>query len=540
MAPRDQSRAEAETVVETRKIRVLGSLQPGFDEILSPDALAFVAALAVQFGPRLSSLLENRVRVHDRIRGGELPKFLDETKGIRESSWRVAPIPRDLQTRRVEITGPVDRKMVINALNSGADVYMADFEDSHSPTWNGTIQGQVNLRDAVKGNIDYTGPDGRIYRLNQETSVLFVRPRGLHLVEKHIMVGDDTIPASLFDYGLFLYHNAENLMARRAGLYYYLPKLENHVEARFWNDVFDYSEKMLGLPKNSIRCSVLIENILAAFEMEEILHELRERVTALNFGRWDYIFSLIKILGHHKRFLLPERSMLAMTTGFLKACSVLLVETCHKRGAQAIGGMAAQVPIKSDPRVQEAIGKVVEDKKREASEGYEGAWVAHPGLVPVIMKVFEDSAQHKLGVSRELGPMPVNAADLLNTPPVNVSEEALRANIAVSLRYLESWLGGTGCVAINNLMEDTATVEICRAQLWQWIHHSAALADGRTVTLDLFRGLLREELARIESETGRAAFQSSRYSVAAGLLDTLVTASEFPGFMTLLAYDLLP
>jgi malate synthase len=539
LTPREPAHAEAETVVEPRRIRVLGQLQPGFEEILNPDALAYIASLTVEFGPRLRALLDDRERIHERIRGGELPRFLGETRNIRESSWKVAPIPQNLKTRRVEITGPVDRKMVINALNSGADVYMADFEDSHSPTWNGTINGQMNLRDAVRGTIEYTAPDGRIYRLNDQTSVLFVRPRGLHLVEKHVLVGEDQIPASLFDYGLFLYHNAENLMAQRAGLYFYLPKMENHREARFWNEVFDYSEKMLGLPKNSIRCSVLIENILAAFEMDEILYELRNRITALNFGRWDYIFSMIKILGQDKRFVLPERPMLPMTTEFLKSCSLLLVETCHKRGAYAIGGMAAQVPVKSDPRVQEAIGKVVEDKKREASEGYEGAWVAHPGLVPVIMKVFHETTRKVNGSRTDPVPTEIDAGKLLSTPPVSVSEEAVRANISVSLRYLESWLGGTGCVAINNLMEDTATVEICRAQLWQWIRHSAVLVDGRTVTLELFRSLLGEELAKIESETGRTAQQMGRARVASGLLDSLVSAVEFPEFLTLLAYDLL-
>ncbi len=525
--------------MEPRRIRVLSQLEPGFDEILNPDALAFIASLSVQFGPRLKTLLEDREKIHARIRAGELPRFLDETKNIRESSWKVAPIPGNLKTRRVEITGPVDRKMVINALNSGADVYMADFEDSHSPTWSGTIYGQLNLRDAVRGLIDYTAPDGKMYRLNDETSVLFVRPRGLHLVEKHLLVGEDPIPASLFDFGLFLYHNAENLMARRAGVYFYLPKMENYREARFWNDVFEYSEKMLGLPQNSIRCSVLIETVLAAFEMDEILYELRNRITALNFGRWDYIFSMIKFLGEDKKFVLPERSMLPMTTSFLKACSMLLVETCHKRGAYAIGGMAAQGPVKSDPRVQGAIAKVVEDKKREASEGYEGAWVAHPGLVPVVMKVFSEAQQNR-NLSAVSNPAGVDSESLLSTPLMSVSEEALRANISVSLRYLESWLAGTGCVAINNLMEDTATVEICRAQLWQWIRHSAVLVDGRTVTLEMFRRLMSEELVKFESDAGRTPMQMGRARVASGLLDTLVSAVEFPEFMTLLAYDLLP
>ena len=538
MGPSDQARAEAKTVLEPRRIRVEGALLPGFEEILTPDALAFVGALAEQFSPQLNVLLENRASTHEKIRKGALPRLLDETRSVRESSWTVAHVPSDLRTRRVEITGPVDRKMVINALNSGADVYMADFEDSHSPTWNGTIQGQVNLRDAVTGSITYTAPDGKDYRLNRKTATLFVRPRGFHLTEKHVLLNDRPVSASLFDYGLFLYHNSENLLAKHTSPYFYLPKLENHLEARLWNEIFDYSEKLLGLPKASIRCSVLIETILAAFEMEEILYELRDRITALNFGRWDYIFSFIKILGNDKRFVLPERPLLAMTTSFLKACSLLLVQTCHKRGAQAIGGMAAQVPIKNDPRILEAIDKVVEDKKREVSEGYEGAWVAHPGLVPIVMKVFDDPAL-KPTRSGHLTTQ-LDSQDLLAVPELKVSEAALRANIGVSLRYLESWLGGVGCVAINNLMEDTATVEICRAQIWQWIHHSAKLTDGRAVTTELFSAILKEELARIEFEIGVEAYKASRYRVAAALLNSLATSSDFAEFMTLLAYDLLP
>jgi len=539
LGPSDQARAEAKTVLEPRRIRVEGALLPGFEEILTPDALAFVGALAEQFSPQLNVLLENRASTHEKIRKGALPRLLDETRSVRESSWTVAHVPSDLRTRRVEITGPVDRKMVINALNSGADVYMADFEDSHSPTWNGTIQGQLNLRDAVTGNITYTAPDGKDYRLNRKTATLFVRPRGFHLTEKHVLLNDRSVSASLFDYGLFLYHNSENLLAKHTSPYFYLPKLENHLEARLWNEIFDYSEKLLGLPKASIRCSVLIETILAAFEMEEILYELRDRITALNFGRWDYIFSFIKILGNDKRFVLPERPLLAMTTSFLKACSLLLVQTCHKRGAQAIGGMAAQVPIKNDPRILEAIDKVVEDKKREVSEGYEGAWVAHPGLVPIVMKVFDDPALKPTRSGSDLTTQ-LDSQDLLAVPELKVSEAALRANIGVSLRYLESWLGGVGCVAINNLMEDTATVEICRAQIWQWIHHSAKLTDGRAVTTELFSAILKEELARIEFEIGVEAYKASRYRVAAALLNSLATSSDFAEFMTLLAYDLLP
>jgi malate synthase len=508
----------------------------GFEELLTADALAFVGELVREFSAGLDSLLQKRLLVHARLRTGALPDFLDETREIRTSDWKVGPIPADLRQRRVEITGPVDRKMVINALNSGADVYMADFEDSHSPTWKGTLQGQVNLRDAINRTITYTGPDGREYRLGEKLATLFVRPRGLHLTEKHDQLGSNSTPAFLFDYGLFVYHNAKKLVARGTGPYIYIPKLESYLEARLWNDIFDYTEKALKLPHASIKCSVLIETILAAFQMDEILHSLGERITALNFGRWDYIFSLIKFLGENPRFVVPERPLLPMTTPFLKSCSVLLAQTCHKRGAYAIGGMAAQVPIRGDPRSQEAIDKVLADKKREVSEGYQGAWVAHPGLVPVVMKVFIDNSveSNNGGAIAE-----VRREDLLRVPEPKIGEQAVRANIAVSLKYLESWLGGLGCVAINNLMEDTATVEICRAQIWQWIHHSSKLVEGPTITRKLFRSMLREEKARITEEIGLRAYHTSNYKAAEDLLNKLTISDSFPEFMTLTAYDLL-
>src|SRR6059036_195238 len=411
--------------------------------------------------------------------------------------------------------------MVINALNSGADVYMADFEDSHSPTWKGTLQGQANLRDAVNRTITYTGPDRREYMLGEKLATLFVRPRGLHLTEKHVQLGSNPTPAFLFDYGLFVYHNAKKLVDRGSGPYIYIPKLESHLEARLWNDLFEHTEKALKLPHASIKCSVLIETILAAFQMDEILYELRERITALNFGRWDYIFSLIKFLGHDTRFIVPERPLLPMTTPFLKSCSVLLAQACHRRGAYAIGGMAAQVPIKGDPRSQEAIDKVVADKKREAAEGYEGAWVAHPGLVPVVMSVFDDrSVESKNNdVIAE-----ITREDLLRVPEPKISEQSLRANVAVSIKYLESWLGGLGCVAINNLMEDTATVEICRAQIWQWIHHSAKLLNGQTITRELFRTILKEEMAKTGAGPRSQAGEKTNYKTAGDLLDSLVAS----------------
>ena len=530
----DETDSRTELVLEPP---VLGAADPntqGFDKVLTPDALAFVGELVREFSPRLDALLQKRMLVHQSLRNGALSDFLDETREIRTSDWKVESIPADLRQRRVEITGPVDRKMVINALNSGADVYMADFEDSHSPTWEGTVQGQVSLRDAVDRTIRYIGPDGREYKLGEKLATLMMRPRGLHLIEKHVLIASRPVPASLFDYGLFLYHNAKKLLSRGTGPYFYIPKLESHLEARLWNDIFDYSENALKLPHASIRCSVLIETILAGFQMDEILYELRERITALNFGRWDYIFSLIKFLGNDPRFLLPERPLLPMTTPFLKSCSVLLAQTCHRRGAYAIGGMAAQVPIKGDPRSQEAIDKVVADKQREASEGYVGAWVAHPGLVPIVKNVFNEALE-----SRNTAIADVSRDDLFRVPAPKISEQALRANVAVSLKYLTSWLGGVGCVAINNLMEDTATVEICRAQIWQWIHLSAKLIDGPTITCELFRCILKEEMAKITAGIRPQADQRSYNKTTGDLLDALVTSDAFPEFMTLLAYNYL-
>src|SRR6266699_6184440 len=508
----------------------------GFEEILTPDALAFVRDLVREFSPRLGLLLQKRILVHESLRTVTLPNFLDETRDIRTSDWKIGPIPADLRQRRVEITGPVDRKMVINALNSGADVYMADFKDSHSPTWEGTVQGQANFRDAVDRTIRYTGPDGREYKLGEKLATLMVRPRGLHLIEKHVLIESRPVPAFLFDYGLFLYHNAKKLISQGTGPYFYIPKLESYLEARLWNDIFDHSEKALKLPPASVKCSVLIETILAGFQMDEILYELRERITALNLGRWDYIFSLIKFLGHDPRFIVPERPLLPMTAPFLKSASVLLSQSCHRRGAYAIGGMAAQVPIKGDPHSQEAIDKVVADKKREASEGYEGAWVAHPGLVPVVMKVFDDRSaepDHSKAI------VEASRDDLLKVPEPKISEQSLRANVTVSLKYLESWLGGLGCGAINNLKEDTATVEICRAQIWQWIHHSAKLLDGQTITRELFRRILREETARISGGVKSQADAEPNFKIAGDLLDSLVTSDTFSEFITLLAYNYL-
>jgi malate synthase len=531
---------EETDLVLSGNVQVQGLLEPGFESILSRDALNFVGTLVVEFGERLEDLLKQRQVRAEKIRVGELPEFLMETSNVREADWNVGNIPSDLEKRRVEITGPVDRKMIINALNSGADVYMADFEDSHSPTWTGTVQGQLNLRDAVNGTIEYKGPDGRSYRLNSKTATLVVRPRGLHLKENHVLIGSRPIPASIFDYGLYLFHNMRRLREKGSGPYYYLPKLENHREARLWNDVFNRSEEILDLPHGAIKCSVLIENVLAAFEMEEILYELRDHITALNFGRWDYTFSFIKNLGHDKRFLVPERSQLPMTTHFLQLCSLLLVESCHKRGAYAIGGMAAQVPIKNNPQAAaDAMEKVVLDKQREVSQGYDGAWVAHPGLVPVVMSIFTNGMERPNQSNARHRGLKVTAGDLLMVPKGTITEQGLRGNISVSLRYLESWLRGNGCVAINNLMEDTATVEISRSQIWQWIHHRAHLTDGRAITPELFQTLLAEELTKAEGERDGELLAQSRFSDAAQILDRLSTNPDFVDFMTIEAYPYL-
>ncbi len=531
----------AKSVLATAgQIQIRGPMDPGFEQILSADALRFVASLVEQFSGRLKSLLQTRSRISENIRKGTLPDFLPGTDHIRKGSWKIGPIPEDLVLRRVEVTGPVDRKMMINALNSGADVYMADFEDSHSPTWKGTVQGQVNLREAVEGGLDYTSPEGKKYRLKDKVATLCVRPRGLHLSEKHLLVDNQSIPAAFFDFGLYLYHNTRKLLEKGTGPYFYLPKLENHLEARLWNDIFRFAENMLGLPMGTIKCSVLVENILAAFEMDEILYELRDHVTALNFGRWDYIFSFIKKLGRSPEFLLPERSQLAMSSHFLKSCSMLLVRTSHRRGAYAIGGMAAQVPVRNSPEVQaRALEKVIVDKKREVEEGYDGAWVAHPDLVPVVLRVFSEqmSGPDQLHVIHD--GLKITNRDLLSVPRGTVTEEGLRSNISVSLRYLESWLRGIGCVAINNLMEDTATVEISRALIWQWIHHRTHLLDGRQVTQKLFRNMLSDELARIQNETGVGSYRFGNFPLAGETLNRLATSPDFVEFMTTACYDWL-
>ncbi len=472
---------------------------------------------------------------------GKLPDFLPETEYIRNSDWTVAPLPDDLQDRRVEITGPVDRKMVINALNSGAKVYMADFEDAHSPTWEGTIQGQINLRDAIAGTIDFTSPEGKRYRLNEKTATLLARPRGWHLNEKHVLIDGKPVSGGIFDFALYFYHNVRPLLAKGTGPYFYLPKLENHLEARLWNDIFVMAQNELGIPQGTIKATVLIETILAAFEMDEILYELREHSAGLNCGRWDYIFSAIKKFHEIPDFVLPDRAQVTMTTHFMRSYSLLLIKTCHRRNVHAMGGMAAQIPIKNDPAAnEEALERVRADKRREATDGHDGTWVAHPGLVPIAMEEFDKVMKTPNQIYRKREDVHVTAADLLAVPGGTITEAGLRNNISVSLQYLESWLRGTGCVPINNLMEDAATVEIARSQIWQWIHHPRGiLNDGRKVTIELFRALADDELAKLKAKLGEQRFAASKFGPAREILDSVITADDFVPFLTLPAYSYL-
>jgi malate synthase len=497
-----------------------------FDTILTPEALAFVARLARAFEGRRRERLQARVARQAELDAGVLPDFLPQTQKVRDAAWTAAPIARDLNDRRVEITGPVDRKMIINALNSGARVFMADFEDSHAPTWRGTIEGQINLRDAVRGTISYVSPEGKAYSLNAQRATLMVRPRGWHLVEKHVLVDGDPVSASLFDFGLFFFHNAAELVKRGTGPYFYLPKLESHLEARLWNDVFNLAQDELGLPRGTIRATVLIETILAAFEMDEILYDLREHSAGLNCGRWDYIFSFIKKFRNRPSALLPDRAQVTMDRAFLKAYVDLLIRTCHRRGVHAMGGMAAQIPIRNDPAANEAaLERVRADKLREVRAGHDGTWVAHPGLVPVAQAVFDEHmpGPNQLGVTRD--DVGVTAADLLAVPAGTITGEGLRTNIDVGVRYLAAWLGGNGCVPIHNRMEDAATAEICRTQIWQWLRHGARLADGRVVTASLVRDAI--------------AAEPQANGLAGRLFEQMSTAGEPPEFLTLVAYDYL-
>jgi len=503
--------------------------------ILTSEARAFLLKLAARFEPRRQELLARRRTVQREIDNGKFPDFLPETAKIRQSEWKVAPIPKDLLDRRVEITGPVDRKMIINALNSGASVYMADFEDSNTPTWSNNIEGQHNLRDAIRGTIQYESPEGKQYRLGSNLATLLVRPRGWHLDEKHFLAGGKPISGALFDFGLFFFHNAATLLSKGTGPYFYLPKLENHLEARLWNDVFCFAQDELKIPRGSIRATVLIETILAAFEMDEILYELRDHSSGLNCGRWDYIFSYIKKFQAHPEFVLPDRSQVTMEVHFLSSYVELLVQICHRRGIHAMGGMAAQIPIRNDAAANEqALEKVRRDKIREVHAGHDGTWVAHPGLVPVAKEIFDKYMPEPNQISSHKSTnRAVLAKDLIEVPKGDITEAGLRWNIDVGLQYLHSWLGGLGCVPIYNLMEDAATAEICRAQVWQWVRYSAHLKDGRVVTEAMVKGIIHKRAAELGSDSDEKLRQ------AAKLLEELTTSRDFAEFLTLASYDLL-
>lgn len=525
-------------------VEVIVDLSPEYARILTPEAMSFVAVLARNFEDRRQDLLRRRAEVQKDIEAGRLPDFLLETEPVRTGEWQVAPIPADLQDRRVEITGPTDRKMLINALNSGARVFMADFEDANSPSFENMVLGQSNLIDAVDRTVSLTTEEGKRYELRERTATLVVRPRGWHLIEKHVRVDGRPVSGSLFDFGLYFFHNARRLLDRGTGPYFYLPKMESHLEARLWNDVFNLAQDELGIPRGTIKATVLIETILAAFEMEEILYELREHAAGLNAGRWDYIFSAIKKFRNQAGLVFPDRVQIAMTVPFMRAYTELLIRTCHRRGAHAIGGMAAFIPSRKDPAVNEvALAKVREDKEREAGDGFDGTWVAHPDLVPVALEIFDrflGERPHQKSRLRE--EVRVRAADLLDfrVPGGKITEAGVRNNLSVAVQYLESWLRGNGAVAIFNLMEDTATAEISRSQLWQWVHSGKArLEDGRAVDLELVLRWLPEELEKVRGAVGEQAFRAGKYDRAEALLRKLVTEKAFVEFLTLIAYDQL-
>jgi malate synthase len=524
-------------------IEINGWIGGRFADALSDAALEFVADLHRTFAPRRHALLRARAERQMRFDGGELPDLLHHTEEVRWGSWRVAPAPQDLQDRRCEITGPTDRKMMINALNSGAKVFMADFEDSNSPTWQNMVEGQLNLMDAVRRTITFSKEDGTSYQLDDDVATLMVRPRGWHLEESHVLVDGDPVSASLFDFGLYLFNNAEALRARGSGPYFYLPKLESHLEARLWNDVFVHAQDAIGIPHGTIKATVLIETILAAFEMDEILYELRSHSAGLNAGRWDYIFSVIKKFRNRREATLPDRGQITMGVPFMRSYTELLVATCHRRGAHAIGGMAAFIPSRRDEEVNRtAFAKVRADKERESRDGFDGTWVAHPDLVPLATEVFDSVLGTRPNqVDRKREDVYVTAKDLVGfeVPGGTITDEGVRLNVDVAIQYLASWLRGDGAAAIYNLMEDAATAEISRSQIWQWVHNGAVTVEGTEVTADLVRAVADNELERIGKEIGGPAFSDGRFEEARRLFEDVALADDFPEFLTLPAYEIL-
>jgi malate synthase len=528
--------------MKTAAVEIRAPSDQRFPEILTSEALDFIARLHREVEPVRLSLLERRAERTAELREGATFDFLQETADIRDDdAWRVADVPSDLRVRKVEITGPTDRKMVINALNSGASVYMADFEDANTPTWRNLAEGQQNLIDAIERRISFASPEGKQYRLGERLATLVVRPRGWHLVERHLTVDGVPISGAVFDFGLYIFHNAERLLKKGTGPYFYLPKLESHREARLWNEIFDWAEQQLHLGHGKIKATVLIEVIPLAFEMEETLYELRDHSAGLNAGRWDYMFSIIKKLGDRREFVLPDRIQVTMTVPFMRAYTELLVKTCHKRGAFALGGMAAYIPSRRDPAVNEvALAKVRDDKKREAGDGFDGTWVAHPDLVETAMEEFDRALGDKQNqLDRQRPEVDVTAAQLLDVrvPGGTITEAGLRTNVSVGIQYIASWLRGTGAAAINNLMEDAATAEISRSQVWQWVHHGASLVEGRRVTAQLVREIEREELLKIEKAVGRDSFAKGRYEEARDVFEQVALSTDFTEFLTIPAYE---
>ena len=523
-------------------LEITGELKPGYAEMLNLDAMTFVGNLVRTFAGQLDTLFALRKERQSRWDGGELPNFLPETKTIRETNWHIKGIPSDLLDRRVEITGPVDRKMIINALNADVKVFMADFEDATTPSWENLMDGQINLRDANRGTISFEdAAKGKTYNLENDPAVLIARVRGLHLSEKHVLLNGKPIPGCLLDFGLYFYHNCRALLAKGSGPYFYVPKIQSHHEARWWNDVFVAAEQAFGLEVGTIKATFLIETLPAVFEMEEILYELRDHVVALNCGRWDYIFSYIKTLKTHGDRILPDRQAVTMDKPFLDAYSRLLIRTCHKRGAMAMGGMSAFIPSKDEEQNAVVRQKVTDDKTREAGNGHDGTWVAHPGLAEIVNPIFDEALgdqENQLGVSRH-NDDPVTAADLLEPSDGECTEDGMRHNIRVALQYIESWISGNGCVPIYGLMEDAATAEISRASIWQWIRHGVKLSNGKAVTRTFFEQLLKEEVETVKAEVGDARFNTGKFKEAAQLFSAMTTSEEFGDFLTLPAYEMV-
>ncbi|WP_297892895.1 malate synthase A, partial [Shewanella sp.] len=523
--------------ISSGPLTIVGKHIPGQEVIFTEGAIALLESLCREFGDEVPALLAKRKDKQARIDKGALPDFLPETRAIRDGVWQIRGIPQDLLDRRVEITGPVERKMVINALNANAKVFMADFEDSLAPSWQKVIEGQINLRDAVRGDIEYTAPEtGKHYKLGPNPAVLICRVRGLHLKEKHVEFNGQAIPGSLFDFALYFYHNYRQLLAKGSGPYFYIPKLESHIEARWWAKVFAFVEERFCLQAGTIKCTCLIETLPAVFEMDEILYELRSNIVALNCGRWDYIFSYIKTLKHHSDRVLPDRQAVTMDTPFLSAYSRLLIKTCHKRGALAMGGMAAFIPAKDPAQNEAVLQRVRRDKELEARNGHDGTWVAHPGLADTAMGIFNEyigqDHSNQLHITRDVD-APILAAELLKTCDGERTEQGMRLNIRIALQYLEAWISGNGCVPIYGLMEDAATAEISRASIWQWIQHGKSLSNGKLVTKQLFKDMLVEELANVKQEVGSDRFTHGKFTQAAVLLEDITTSDELVDFLTL-------